>query len=94
METIKIIITYGKAYFKEKVDILNKIIVGRKVLTPYFKKTPPTLATPFSNSVQPPRHLPCHLQIAPPLLFLLPCLFCWMGNHITFDVLFYLMIVD
>ena len=29
----------------------------------------------------------------PPLLFLLSCFFGWMGNHTTFDALFYLKII-
>ena len=37
--------------------------------------------------------LPCHLQPPPPLLLLLLCFFGWMGDHATFDVLFYLMII-
>ena len=57
--------------------LLKKIIVGRKVLIPYFKKTPPTLATPFSNSIQPPppppslsppNRTPTALSVALPLL--------------------------
>ena len=35
---------------------------------------------------------PCHLQPQLRLLFLLSCFFGWMGDHATFDVLFYLMI--
>ena len=37
--------------------------------------------------------LPCHLQPRPQLFFLLSCFFGWMGDHATFDVLFYLMII-
>ena len=48
---------------------------------------------PFSNVVHPPK-LPCHLQLSPPLSFLLPCFLSWMGDHTTFEVLFYLMIIS
>ena len=48
------------------------------------------LPLPFPNFVQPPL-LWC-LQFPPPLLILLSCFFGWMGDHTTFDVLFYLMI--
>ena len=52
--------------------------------------------SPFSNFVQPPflllPSLPCHLQPPHPLFFLLSCFFGRMGDHATFDVLFYLMI--
>ena len=37
--------------------------------------------------------LPCHLQPPPQLFFLLSCFFGWMGDHATFDVLFYLIII-
>ena len=36
--------------------------------------------------------LPCHLQPPPQLFFLLSCFFDWLGDHATFDVLFYLML--
>ena len=55
------------------------------------------LPTPsFSNFVHPPLPppLPCHLQPLPPPLFtLLSCFFGWMGDHTTFDVSFYLLII-
>ena len=50
-------------------------------LTPLFSRFP-KLST-----------FPCRLQPTPPLLFLLSCFFGWMGDHTTFDVLFYLMIL-
>ena len=37
--------------------------------------------------------LPCHIQPISPLFFLLSCFFGWMGDHATFDVLFYLRII-
>ena len=40
----------------------------------------------------PSPQLTCHLQPPPQLFFLLSCFFGWMGDHTTFDVLFYLMI--
>ena len=48
----------------------------------------PTLSQILST-LPPP--LPCHLQPLPPLFFLLPCFFGRVGDHATFDVLFYLM---
>ena len=36
---------------------------------------------------------PCHLQPPSQPFFLLFCSFGWMGDHATFDVLFYLMII-
>ena len=45
---------------------------------PFFKCCPP-----------PPTQLSCHLQLPPPLFFLLSCFFSWMGDHTTFDVLFH-----
>ena len=69
-------------------------IVGRGVPTLLFYEDPPTLPTPphFSNFVTHPSPppLPCHLQPPPTLIFLLPCFFGWIGDHATFDVLFYL----
>ena len=45
------------------------------------------------NCPIPSPSLPCHLQPRPQLFFLLSCFFGWMGDHATFDVLFYLMII-
>ena len=69
-------------------------IVGRGVPTLLFYEDPPILPTQphFSNFVThpSPHPLPCHLQPPPTLLFLLSCFFGWIGDHATFDVLFYL----
>ena len=47
---------------------------------------------PFSNFVQhPPFSITSNPQ--PPLLFLLPFFFGWMGDHVTYDIQFYLMII-
>ena len=51
----------------------------------------PILLTPLlfqilSNHLSP---TPCHLQPPPQLFFLLSCFFGWMGDHASFDVLFY-----
>ena len=69
-----------------------------EVLTPLFYEDPPILLTPtpVSNFVQPSLPLspnPCHLHPPHQGFFLLSCFFCWMGDHATFDVLFYLMII-
>ena len=52
---------------------------------PYFMKNSPfqILSTPLLCRLQPPR----------PLLFFLSCLISLMGDHATFDVFFYLMIL-
>ena len=56
-------------------------------------KTNPILPTPsFSNFVH-PLPLPSHFQPPHPLFFSLSCFFSWMGDHATFGVLFYLMII-
>ena len=51
----------------------------------------------FSNLVPPPPPppppRPSYLSAPPPLFFLLLRFFGWMGDHSTFDVLFYLMII-
>ena len=49
---------------------------------PFFQFYSLTPAPPF----------PCHLQTLPPLFLQLTGFFGWMGDHATFDVLFYLMI--
>ena len=46
--------------------------------------------TPLFQILFPLPPFPCHLQPPPPLLFLLPCFFGWMGDRTTFDVLSYL----
>ena len=63
----------------------NPPILWRPTLlpTPLFFKFCPTHSSP---------PLPCHLQMPAPLYLLLTCFFGWMGDHATFDVLFYLMI--
>ena len=69
----------------------------RRVLTPlFYKDLPPYIA--YSSFFKfcptpPPPPLPCRLQPQPPLLFLLSYFFDWMGDHATFGVLFYLMIL-
>ena len=40
-----------------------------------------------------PTPLPHCFKPSPPLLFLMPCFFNWMGDCATFDVLFHLMIL-
>ena len=49
---------------------------------------------PFLNFDPPPpqKKFPYHLRPPPPPIFLLSCFFGWMGDHATFDLLFYLMI--
>ena len=67
------------------------------VITPLFYEEPlyclphPPFFFKFCPCPSPP--LPCHLQPPPHLFFLLSCFFGWMGDHTTFDVLFYLMII-
>ena len=60
-------------------------MVGRGVLIPLFFKIPPPLyCLP---------HLFFNFCPTPPaLFFLLCCFFGWIGDHTTFDELFYLMI--
>ena len=60
----------------------------QKVSNPLcFMKTTLYLPTPcFLKFVQ-------HPQPPSSLVFLLPCFFGWMGDHVIFDVLFYLMIL-
>ena len=54
---------------------------------------PPYIAYfPFSNFVQPLPHFPVTSN-PHSLFFMLSCFFGWMGDHATFDVLFYLMII-
>ena len=55
--------------------------------------TPPPPSSFFKFCPTPSPLLPCHLQPPPQLFFLLSCFFGWMGDHATFDVLFYLMII-
>ena len=49
---------------------------------------------PFFQIFSTPPHplLPCRLQLLPPMLIRLSCLFGWMSDRVTFDRLFYLMI--
>ena len=68
---------------------------------PYFMKTPlpilptsPSLFQILSTPAPSPCPRPCQLQPPPPLLFLLPWFFGWIGDHATFDVLFYLRIIS
>ena len=51
---------------------------------PTFFKFCPTHPHFIATSNSPP---------PPPLFFLLSCFFGWIGDHATFDVLFYLMII-
>ena len=51
---------------------------------PYFMNTPVLFISPFSNFVQPPSPLPCHLQPPAPLLFLR---LNWWLRHIWCAVL-------
>ena len=74
--------------------IFSLYIVDRRVLTPVLWR-PPILLTPFpfSNFVQPPLlYFPVTSNLPPQLFFLLSCFFDWLGDHATFDVLFYLML--
>ena len=72
------------------------IIAGRGVQPPlplfYEDPAPPCIAYPCFFQILSTPSLPCCLQPHPPLLILLSCFFGWMGDHTTFDVLFYLMI--
>ena len=66
-------------------------IVGRRVLTPLFYEDPLYISKlPFFKFC--PTPLPCCLQPPALLLILLCYFFGWMGDHATFDVLFYSMI--
>ena len=49
---------------------------------PFFKFWPPLFPAPHP-----------YFQLLPPRFILLSCFFGWMGDHATFDVLFYLMII-
>ena len=71
----------------------------QRMLTLLFYEDPPSyIANPphplfkFCPHLPQP-HFPVTSFPPPPLLFLLPFLFGWMGNHATSDVLFYLMII-
>ena len=57
---------------------------------------PPYIAYPPIFKCCPASHpqLPCHFQPPPSLSFLLSCFFSWMGDHTTFDVLFYLRMIS
>ena len=57
-----------------------------------WRPCPPCIAYPCFFQILSTPSLPCCLQPHPPLLILLSCFFGWMGDHTTFDVLFYLMI--
>ena len=54
---------------------------------------PPLPSSFFKFCPTPSPRIPCHLQPPPQLFFLLSCFFGWMGDHATFDMLFYLMII-
>ena len=59
-----------------------------------FYEGPPIMPTlPLLFKFCPTLPLSCHLQPPLPLFFLLSCFFCWMGDHGTFDMLFYLRII-
>ena len=75
-------------------------IVGRGVLIRQFYEDPTLISRtspPFFFQIlanptpPPPPPLPCHLQPPPQRFFLLSCFFGWMGDHVTFDKLLYLM---
>ena len=75
-----------------KVYDVTNYTVGRGFLAPLFYEhrlsillTPPP--SPFSDFVQPTSNLHPHCS------FSWLNFFDWMGNHATFDVLFYLMIL-
>ena len=71
----------GDGKFSKSLDI-----VDRGVLIPLFYEDPTMLPSPpFSNVVHPSPQLPCHIQLPPPLFFLLSCFFSGMGDHTTFD---------
>ena len=71
----------------------NLLILWRPPPTPPPPPILPTSPSIFQIlSTLPPPPLPCHLQPPPPLLFLFSCFFGWVGDHATFNVLFYLMI--
>ena len=73
----------GDGKFSKSLDI-----VDRGVLIPLFYEDPTMLPIPpFSNVVHSSPQLPCHIQLPPPLFFLLSCFFSGMGDHTTFDVL-------
>ena len=67
--------------FTEK---LGSFIIGRWVLTLPILWRPSYIAHHLFQSLS-------NLQL--PLLILLSCLFHWMGDHATFDILFYLIIL-
>ena len=81
----------AKTWFLKSIDC--KVIVGRGVLTPLWR--PPYMAypPPFSNVAQPPPPFPVASNPQPQCSFCLSCFFGWMGDCITFDVLFYLIIL-
>ena len=60
----------------------------QRVANPLFLWRPSYIAyPPFLKCCPPthPQHL-CHLQSPPPLFFLLPCFFSWMGDHTTHHI--------
>ena len=67
-------------------------VVGRGVLTIPILWRPSYIAYPLFQILSNPP--PCHLQPLPPMLFLLSCFFDLMGDCVTFDVLFCLMILQ
>ena len=73
-------------FFKESL-----YIVDRRVQTSLFYEDQPYIAYSFSNFVHPPPTTSLSPQLLPPLFFMLSCFFGRVGDHATFDVLFYLM---
>ena len=68
-------------------------VTDRGVLTLLLYEDSPYIASPpFSNFVQHPL-FSITSNPQPPLLFLLPFFFGWMGDHVTYDIQFYLMII-
>ena len=74
--------------------LLIRYIVGRGFLTPHSViRISPFISHPTPHPQPLFKIFPHFLQLPPPLLFLLPCFFDWMGDCTTFDVLFYLLIL-
>ena len=69
----------------------------RRSNLPFYEDSPILLTHPpvsfFKCCATPSPPHPYHLQPPSQLFFLLFCSFGWMGDHATFDVLFYLMII-
>ena len=90
----------GGLFIMGDVKFLKSLyIVGRRVLTPLFYEDLPYISKfPFFKFFPPPPPplslLSCHLQPLTQLLFLLTYFFGSMSDHVTFDILFYLMIIS